>query len=212
MSSSRLSELPFADVRRFVAKALLADDAPENRRFRIDPATLAPAAVYRFCESTDEATRALGMELINRLPRLRVPEELFRLTESPDRKVRAFVIRALWSLYRDRGADARLEAAGAAEAARSARRRRRPPRSRRRPAATACRTGRSSGRPASRRSREFLRRMLFEIPPGRPRSRAKAVDDAEPRRTGRQRRSRRTKVVERRSRCRPGGRSSTWSR
>src|SRR5205085_2523857 len=34
---------------------------------------------------------------------LQLPEELFRLTESPDRKVRAFVIRALWSLYRDRG-------------------------------------------------------------------------------------------------------------
>src|SRR5262249_61924855 len=58
---------------------------------------------YRFWESTDEGTRARGMELINRQPRLRVPEELFRLTESPDRKVRPFVIRALWTVYRDRG-------------------------------------------------------------------------------------------------------------
>src|SRR5205807_3613162 len=83
--------------------ALLAEDAPENRRFRIDPATLQPSAAYRFCESADEETRLLGMELIARLPHLRVPDELFRLTESPDRAVRAFVIRALWGLYRDRG-------------------------------------------------------------------------------------------------------------
>ncbi|OWK47384.1 BRCT domain-containing protein [Fimbriiglobus ruber] len=98
-----MTELPFADVRRFVAKVLLADDAPENRLFRLDPARLEAAAVYRFCESADDETRALGMELISRLPQLRVPEELFRLTESPDRRVRAFVIRALWAVYRDRG-------------------------------------------------------------------------------------------------------------
>ena len=76
---------------------------PKHRRYRIDPATLTPAAVYSFCESADESTRALGMELIRRSPRLQLPEELFRLTESPDRKVRGFVIRTLWSLYRDRG-------------------------------------------------------------------------------------------------------------
>src|SRR5205085_1652742 len=96
-------DIPFMDVRRFVAKSLLAEDTPPNRPFRIDPATLEPSAAYRFCESNDEETRALGMELINRLPKLRVPEELFRLAESPDRKVRAFVIRALWAVYRDRG-------------------------------------------------------------------------------------------------------------
>jgi hypothetical protein len=98
----QMSENPFADVRRFVAKALLADATPETKPFRIDPASLAPAAAYRFCESPDDETRGLGMELIRRLPNLRVPEELFRLTESTDRRVRAFVIRALWAAYRDR--------------------------------------------------------------------------------------------------------------
>ena len=101
-----LSELPHADVRQFVAEALLADDAPEKRRFRIDPDTLAPEAVYRFCESTDPETRKLGMQIIRRSPRLQVPEEMFRLTESPDRLVRGFVIRSLWSVYRDRGVTA----------------------------------------------------------------------------------------------------------
>ena len=42
----RLAESPHADVRKFVAEALLADDAPEHRRYRIDPETLGPAAVY----------------------------------------------------------------------------------------------------------------------------------------------------------------------
>ena len=41
--------------------------------------------------------------MINRQPELRLPEELFRLTESPDRQVRAFAIQSFWSLYHDRG-------------------------------------------------------------------------------------------------------------
>ena len=81
----RLSEAPFPDVRQFVANALLADESPEHKRYRIDPASLTPLAVYSFVESADEKTRELGMELIRRQPRLQVPEELFRLTESPDR-------------------------------------------------------------------------------------------------------------------------------
>src|SRR5688500_3176261 len=72
-----LSEGPFADVRQFVSTALLADDAPEHRRYRLDPAVLTPAAVYRFVESADESTRELGMELIRRQARLRLPKSLF---------------------------------------------------------------------------------------------------------------------------------------
>lgn len=98
-----LNECSFPEVRAFVAKAILADDNPEHARYRIDPATLTPAAVYRFCESLDNDTRALGMKLIQLHPRFAIPEELFRLTESPDRQVRAFVIHTLWSLYRARG-------------------------------------------------------------------------------------------------------------
>src|SRR5262249_13026941 len=97
------AESPFADVRQFVSQALLADDTPEHRRYRINADALPPAAVYRFCESAEEHARSLGMKLIRRSPRLRLPEELFRLTESPDRTVRGFVIGELWGLYRDRG-------------------------------------------------------------------------------------------------------------
>ena len=99
-----LAECSHLEVREFVAKALLADATPEHARYRIDPSVLTADAVYQFCESNRDAARALGMTLIDRHPRLQIPEELFRLTESPDRRVRAFVIRTIWGIYRDRGA------------------------------------------------------------------------------------------------------------
>ncbi len=99
-----LAEGPHAEVRAFIEEALLADpDDVDSRRFRIDPAQLSGDAVYAFCESLQAQARALGMELIRRHPHLASPEELFRLSESPDRQVCAFVVRTLWSLYRDRG-------------------------------------------------------------------------------------------------------------
>jgi hypothetical protein len=172
-----LAEGPFPDVRRFVARSLLADDTPPNRPFRLDATKLEASAVYRFCESNDEETRALGMELIRRQERLRVPEELFRLSESPDRKVRAFVIRALWAVYRDRGLTpgwkpplppkptVGAKAKKDAEKAAAARGDGVPPRPERWPAE----------KPSLS---EFLRRVLFEIPPGPPeKARDAAADD-----------------------------------
>jgi len=169
-----MSELPFADVRRFVAQALLAADAPETRAFRLDPAKLEPAAAYRFCEAADPETRALGMELINRVPRFRVPDELFRLTESPDRRVRAFVIRALWAAYRDRGvtADWKPPTVPAPEIGAKAKK-----------AAAELAATRGDGVPARPPQwpagrptlAQFLRRVLFEVPPGPP---EKAAHDA----------------------------------
>ncbi|HXG11674.1 MAG TPA: BRCT domain-containing protein [Gemmataceae bacterium] len=156
----KLAELPYGEVRKFVAEALLADEAPEHRRYRIDPAVLSPAAVYSFCESPDEQTRLLGMELIKRSPRLQVPEELFRLTESPDRKVRGFVIRALWSLYRDRGikADWKPYVPPPSALAAGKKKEDRGPGAPHRPEQL----------PANLPTlAEFLRRVLFEIPPGR---------------------------------------------
>jgi hypothetical protein len=162
----KLCECQYPEVRQFVTKALLADDAAEHRRYRIDPEVLSPAAVYSFCESTDEATRQLGMVLIQKSARLRVPEELFRLTESPDRTVRGFVVRTLWSLYRERGTTAEWKpyvppqptlGAKAKKAAAQAVENRgtgAPPRPEQLPAA-----------PPSLNA--FLRRILFEIPPGR---------------------------------------------
>jgi hypothetical protein len=144
---------------------MLAEDRPEHRRYRVDPDSLTPAAVYRFCESADENARALGMQLIQRSPRLRLPEELFRLTESPDRKVRGFVIRELWSLYRDRGVTADWKpyvppqpSIGPA-AKKPAEAEPRGPGVPHRPEKPPSEPGELSG---------FLRRILFEVPPGRP--------------------------------------------
>ncbi len=155
----RLAESPFSEVRDFLAQALLADDAPEHKRYRIDPANLTPAAVYSFCESPDETTRDLGMKLIERHAHLKVPEELFRLTESPDRKVRAFVIRVLWSLYRDRGITTGWKPHIAAQPT----------------IGQAVSPQRGDGAPArpeklpatQEEMRAFFRRVLFEIPPAR---------------------------------------------
>lgn len=156
-----LSELPYDDVRAFVTEALTAEDTPDTRRYRIDPAVLTADAVYRFCESLEERARELGMTLIARNPRLAIPDELFRLTESPDRQVRAFVIRQLWALYRDRGitegwqpaapppSKSKKKAAEAVEAPAGP-----PPK----PAAPPAEPG---------DVRDFLRRTLFGIPPAK---------------------------------------------
>jgi len=162
-----LAENPFVDVRRFAAKALLAEPGKESVPYRLDPAKLDAATVYRLCESAVEETRALGMELIRRLPKLRVPESLFLLSQSTDRKVRAFVVRSLWSVYRDRGVTADWKP----------------------PVPPAPTVGARAKQEAAKREAEigpgvparpgtwpadqptlaqFLRRILFELPPGPP--------------------------------------------
>jgi hypothetical protein len=162
-----MAEMPHPEVRDLVAEALLADDDPAKRRYRIDPETLTPEGLYRFCESGDAATRRLGIQVIQGSPKLRVPEELFRLSESPDRLVRAFVIRALWAIYRDRGVTADWKPVappaptiGAAAVKKAAER------------AESLGDGvphKPENPPADNRSLSaFLRRVLFEIPPGRP--------------------------------------------
>ncbi|MEN0063633.1 MAG: hypothetical protein AAGA48_15890 [Myxococcota bacterium] len=96
----RWAELPHADVFAFVTEALTAPDKLEHRGYRLDPATFEADDVYRLIDSLDPATRGLGMSLIAAHPRLAVPHELYRLTESPDRRVVAFVVRQLWARYR----------------------------------------------------------------------------------------------------------------
>lgn len=150
------AELPHADVFEFVTEALTAPDKEEFRRYRIDPATFEGDDVYRLCDSLDPAARGLGMTLIAKQARLAVPTELFRLTESPDRKVVAFVVRQLWSLYRHRAvSDAYeppvdAEAAGVSDA---------PP---------VPDDGADGAFADPGDIRAFLRRTLFTIPPARP--------------------------------------------
>jgi hypothetical protein len=172
-----LSELPHTDVRAFVSDALLADDSPDKRRFRINPDTLAPEGVYRFCESPDAETRRLGMQIIQKSPRLKVPEEMFRLTESPDRLVRGFVIRSLWAVYRDRGVtdDWKPPVPPAATIGAAAKKAAEPqPRGPGVP-------HRPEKPPSGPQSlADFLRRILFEVPPGPPPPTAKGLPRLKP--------------------------------
>lgn len=160
-----LSELRYDDVRGFVTEALTADEGPDTKRFRVDPATLTADAVYRFCESMSAATRQLGMLLIQRNARLAVPEELFRLTESPDRAMQAFVVRQLWSLYRSRGISEDWRPAAPKTEARETRGRKKD---KEETEAAPAFTPRPATVPAGADDvRDFLRQTLFGIPPGR---------------------------------------------
>ncbi|MEM7519220.1 MAG: BRCT domain-containing protein, partial [Planctomycetota bacterium] len=98
-----LTELGRREVTEVFEEALLAPEIKETERFRLGRDKLTVDGVYRFCESLDGPTRQLGMALIARYDDLAIPSALFKLTESPDRQLRAFVIRTLWSLYRRRG-------------------------------------------------------------------------------------------------------------
>ncbi|MGI9471754.1 MAG: BRCT domain-containing protein, partial [Rubripirellula sp.] len=158
-----MCESPYLEVREFAAKAMTVEDLPEHRRYRLDPDVLTPDAVYSFCESRNRETRALGMLLIGRHARLQVPDELFRLTESPDGSVRAFVIRTFWSLYRDRGITDDWKPAPPVLSKRKKKKQRpdesfglgAPPRPEDLPAEMP-------------QLQALLRRILFEVPPGRP--------------------------------------------
>ena len=162
-----LCESPHADVRAFVAQALLAGDEKEHARYRVDPKTLTADAVYRFCESIDAGTRALGMKLIGKNPDLAVPEELFRLAESPDRQVRAFVVKTLWSAYRARGITMTWKPAPPPASTVG----KKPDPKKAAEEAKAPRGGpppKPGKRPATDEAlRDFLRRALFTVPPGR---------------------------------------------
>jgi hypothetical protein len=98
-----LCELPYPEVCQFFEKAFMAAEGKETKAYRLGRDKLTVEGVYAFCESMHRATRRLGMAIIARYSDLAVPQALFRLTESPDRQLRAFVIRTIWSLYRDRG-------------------------------------------------------------------------------------------------------------
>ncbi len=170
----KLAEAPHSEVRRFVADALLADDAPEHRGYRIDQDALTPESVYRFCESADDEVRALGMKLIDRSPRLQVPDQLYYLAESPDRMVRAFVIRAIWSLYRDRGITKDWKPSSLPQPTVGATARKK---------AIARQQSQGTGPPARPVAppatptslADLLRRILFELPPGPPPRRRSAA-------------------------------------
>jgi hypothetical protein len=160
-----VTEAPYPEVREFFAKGLLADESVEHKRYRVDPNTLTATAVYGFCESLVPETRALGMQLIHRYPKLAIPEELFRLSESPDRQVTAFVVRTIWSLYRDRGITDGWKPTARPEPKQTGKAKK-PEVAKGPPAEGTGAPARPDKLPASHAAlQSFMRRMLFSIPP-----------------------------------------------
>ncbi|MGB0845848.1 MAG: BRCT domain-containing protein [Thiolinea sp.] len=96
----RLCESKHTEVREFTTNALLETADADNKHYCIDAGQLEASAVYSFCESKDPKTRQLGMQIIQQHQRFQLPAALFQLTESPDRELRAFVVRVLWAQYR----------------------------------------------------------------------------------------------------------------
>jgi len=159
----KLCENSHAEVRAFVIRALTAEEKAENRRFRVDAAALGADALISFCGSVYADIRNLGMELIRRFPACQEAQSLFSLTESPDRQIRAFSVRMLWNLYRSRPYTAGWEPKKKADGSvlTSAKKKKDIP-----PICTP--PERPENLPASHEQmRDLLRRILFEIPPGR---------------------------------------------
>ncbi len=169
-----LCETRRTDVRELFSEALLADESKETVRIRIAPDNMQVNSVYRFCESLDRPTRAIGMALIERYPQFAQPDALFRLTDSPDRRVRAFVIKTIWGLYRDHGVTATWEPRplDAKYTATADVRFERGPGAAERPGSP----------PATAEVlRDFLRRILFGIPPARmPKGEERSADEPTP--------------------------------
>lgn len=128
-----------------------ADDAP--------PADwLLPDEVFMLAEASHKATREVGLTLIRRCyDQVGGAQRLAWLMESPDREVRLFAVRLLWEKHRP-GAHVPAKKPGQAEAA--------PP-----PSAAERRfdTGEAL--------REFLRTVMFGLPPGRMERREHAGDE-----------------------------------
>ncbi len=177
-----LCELPHKRVASFFEEALLAPETKETELFRLGREQITVEGVYRFCESLNKKTRQIGMALIARYPDLAIPSELFRLTESPDRHLRAFAVRTIWKLYRAQGitqgwTPTELEV--------------RYPTVKTKKGMQSYETGegtqpRPEAWPAEKEElRDFLRRILYSIPPAKP-SRAEAAEDEAPEAEGTQ--------------------------
>lgn len=139
----RLAESPFTETRAAAGAVLLLlgdeDVAPERA---LPVAWLSVDAVFSLAESPYKSTREVALTLIRRhYDRLGGAQRLAWLMESPDREVRLFAVRLLWEKHRPRGLD---------------------PVATRRVQAAASRAFDTSDA-----LRDFLRTVLFGLPPGR---------------------------------------------
>lgn len=143
-----LTESDAKEVRNIAYDALLkAGDATAEKASTLAVEELDAPKVFAMTESRKRSTRDVGMELIRQhYGRLGGPERLSRLMQSPDREVRLFAVRILWERHRPAVLPAGFQ-----------------PKKKLGVAAVE-----NAGRfPDEAALRDFLRRVLFGLPPGR---------------------------------------------
>jgi hypothetical protein len=144
-----LADSTAKDVRAFAYDALLkAGDPAADPACTLTPEELDPAEVFLLTESIKKSTREVGVELINRhYDRLGGPERLAWLMQSADREVRVLAVRLLWEKHRPRDL---------------------PPGWKPKLAASPTTNTNAAERfPNVDVLRDFLRRVMFAVPPGR---------------------------------------------
>ncbi|MFY2558825.1 hypothetical protein ACN469_14450 [Corallococcus terminator] len=143
-----LAEAEAKEIRNLAYDALLrAGEEGADARFVLHPEELDPVKVFSLTESTKRSTREVAVELIRRhYARLGGAERLAWLMQSADREVGLFAVRLLWEKHRPTHLPEGWKPAGAKEA----------------PSAGG---GERFADVAA--LRDFLRKMLFGLPPGR---------------------------------------------
>jgi hypothetical protein len=149
-----LAETEFKEVRNLAYDALLkAGDPAADVNFTLKPEELDPVQVFGMTESSKRSTREVAVELIRRnYARLGGAQRLAWLMESADREVRLFAVRLLWEKHRPRNLPKEWKPKGPNLAAEDA--------------------GRFGDVTALR---NFLRRTLFGLPPGRSKEASEAT-------------------------------------
>lgn len=147
-------------VKEFFEKALTCGVEKEHDRYRLSSDLIKADYVYSLCESPDDFTKNLGMKLLKQNPELSEPESLFRLTESSDRKIRYFAVETIWNNYRKKGISPNWNPKVVADEKSTEK----------------VIKKKSDGKLADyTKMKDFLRRMLYEIPPARSKSKQKRL-------------------------------------
>ncbi|MEK7432445.1 MAG: BRCT domain-containing protein [Cyanobacteriota bacterium] len=156
-----LFEKGHVKVKEFFAKALTCGPEKAHDRYRLSSDLLKADYVYSLCESPDSFTKNLGMQILKQNPQLSEPESLFRLTESTDNKIRYFAVETIWHNYREKGISANWSFPVIIEGEK-----------------TKEKTTKKNynGKLADfQKMKDFLRRMLYETPPGRNKGKQKGL-------------------------------------
>lgn len=143
-------------VKEFFAKTLTSNSDKIHDRYRLSSDLLKADYVYSLCESPDSFAKNLGMQLLKLNPELSEPESLFRLTESTDPKIRHFAVEAIWHSYREKGISDNWTKKAKDEKEKTIKKKE------------------DAKLADSQKMKDFLRRMLYETPPGRSKSKQKS--------------------------------------